>query len=226
MLTSDIDKNAFVQNIREEARKIWYTFPTIDYCLKIGISSWEALWADFDGEGKELEELRSLAKKYRESSWRNALQKIGINDPEIAGQLSEAFKQIRNGKHVLFSDTPECLGILRKRYKLGLITNGAPDIQWKKIRRGGLTEYFNEILVSGEFGVGKPDKRIFQELLNRMGCETSNAIMIGDSLQTDIKGSAEAGIKNIWLNRGGKESEEIKPDHEINTLESLHRIIN
>jgi len=226
VLNSDIDKNEFVVTIIEEARKIWYNYPTIEYCRNIGISSWEALWADFNGEGKELKELRGYVKDYRERSWQNALLKYGITDPEMARQLSEAFKRIRNTKHILFPDTLECLENLGSKYKLGLITNGTPDIQWKKIEGGGLTKYFNHILISGEFGIGKPDPRIFQEMLDKIDCNKSNAVMIGDSLKSDIGGSGEFGLNNIWLNREGKISKEVKPDHEIATLQSINKIIN
>ncbi|MFC2137704.1 HAD family hydrolase [Bacteroidota bacterium] len=226
-LDISIDGNTFVKTIRDEARKIWYGLPTIKYCLRIGISSWEALWGDFTEEDKNLIKLKGLAQEYRHNSWRNALSKYGINDFDIAIKLSDDFKRIRNQKHILFADTMDCLKKLKNNYQIGLITNGAPDIQWKKINGGGLASYFDQIIISGEFGIGKPDASIFYEMLKKLDVEVPNALMIGDSIKTDIKGSNEIGLKNIWINRDNKEnsSSDIQPDYEISSLKNISKII-
>lgn len=73
----DINKDEFVKIIREHARVIWYSLPTIEYCLRIGISSWEALWADFTGNNNKLIYLRKQAFNYRLEVWSNTLQNFG-----------------------------------------------------------------------------------------------------------------------------------------------------
>jgi putative hydrolase of the HAD superfamily len=128
-LDQNIDKDGFLRTIRKQARDNWYKLPTIDYCLKIGISSWEGLWADFTGESEELKDLRNLSAKYRFETWHQTLINFNINDPEIAEKLSLDFKRIRHTKHRLFYETIDTLDKLKKTYKLGLITNGAPDLQ-------------------------------------------------------------------------------------------------
>ncbi len=224
----EIDKEEFVKTIREETRKLWYELPTIEYCRKVGISSWEALWADFDGENENLRLLAELAPEYRLYSWANALKQFGINDLTLAEELGESFKRIRNSKHVLYSDTVECLEQLKPRYKLGLITNGAPDLQWNKINGSKLKSYFRAIVISGEYGFAKPDERLFYEAIHLLGCNKENTLMVGDKLKTDIKGAKEAGIKSVWLNRDKNEHDDltIKPDFEIYNLMQLEEIIS
>lgn len=225
---NNVDENKFIDIIREEARLIWYELPTIEYALKIGISSWEALWGDFDGENENLKQLKALSADYRLNSWINALAKYGINDPGIALEVSEKFKTLRNKKHILFPDTIPCLDHLKNKYKLGLITNGAPDIQWKKINGGNLKHYFDSIVISGEYGFRKPDTRLFHQALKELKCGVNEAVMVGDKLGTDIKGANQAELRCIWLNRENKvnDFEDIQPDYEIDNLKRIVDIIS
>lgn len=222
-----LDKEEFVSAIREEARRLWYSLPTIEYCRRVGISSWEALWADFDGEDDHLKLLADLAPEYRLNSWANALLKFGINDSVIAEELSNKFKSIRSTKHILYPDTLECLEYCKSGHKLGLVTNGPPDIQWKKIIGSKLKPYFHAIVISGEYGFAKPDRRLFFKLLDLLNCKAENALMVGDKLKTDILGAKEAGIKSVWLNRNLDEPDDrsLKPDYEISDLSQLYEIL-
>jgi len=223
----EIDNDEFVKVIREEARKLWYELPTITYCLKVGISSWEALWADFSGADNNLMLLADLAGEYRINSWANALFHFGIRDAGIAEELSDSFKRIRDTKHAVYHDTIECLEQVKPQFKLGLITNGAPDLQWKKIHGSKLQPYFQTLVISGEYGFAKPDKRLFIEALNLMACSAANTLMVGDTLKTDIQGAKEIGIRTIWINRDNKQCDnpDLKPDYEIDSLLQLEEVI-
>ncbi len=227
-LDSGIDKEEFVKVIREEARKLWYELPTIEYSLKIGISSWEALWADFDGEDENLRKLSQLASEYRISSWANALARFGFRDMQLAEKMSETFKKLRNTKHILYPETLTCLNELKPFCRLGLVTNGAPDLQWKKINGGNLKSFFNTIVISGEHGFAKPDTRLFMRTLRVMDTKPENAIMVGDNLKTDIKGAKETGIHTVWINREGKTYEDqlVQPDFEIDNLLQIINFIH
>ena len=85
--------------------------------------------------------------------------------------------------------------------------------------------YFDEIVISGAFGRGKPDPTIFEHALERMGLNKDEAIMVGDNLMTDILGASRAGIKSVWINRHDKERNEVVPDYEITHLEELYPIL-
>jgi putative hydrolase of the HAD superfamily len=225
LIETQINMNEFIKTIRRQARELWYKLPTIDYCLKVGISSWEALWADFTGENEYLKQLNHLAANYRFETWNKTLLKFNINNPDMAFKLSNEFKRIRNSKHHLYPDTLEVLKILKPCYKLGLITNGAPDLQWKKINGSNLKHYFDCIVISGEYGYGKPDPRLFYAAINGLKAGKSNTIMIGDSLDSDIKGAKDFGLKAIWINRNN-DSGEIKPDYQIDNLLKIKDILN
>ena len=217
------DKEEFVGVIKEEARKLWYEMPVIDYCLKIGISSWEGLWADFDGDNENLKYLKAHASEYRRNAWTNALSHYGIINSMLADELGEKFKAIRNTKHNVYPDAISCLEQLKTHVALGLITNGAPDIQLKKIKGSGLGRFFQSTVISGEYGVAKPDARIFNEVLRQLHCSAAHALMVGDTLKTDIQGAVNAGISSVWINRDNKTNDtgELKPNYEIKDLSIL-----
>ena len=227
-LDDAIDRNHFVGAIHEEARKIWYGLPVIGYARKIGLSSWEALWGDFEGRGRDLEQLREIARSYRESTWYNTLLRFGVDDPVLAANLASEFKRIRNTRHRLFPDAPSCLERTGRSFGMGLITNGVPDIQWKKIRGGGLQDRFRHIAISGEHGYAKPDPRLFTDLLGEMDRNAEHALMIGNNIRTDIAGADATGLTTVWINREGSVNDEpgIRPDHEIGSLDELDAVLD
>ena len=82
-----------------------------------------------------------------------------------------------------------------------MITNGPADVQSAKIDLLGLRPYFDFCLISGEFGIWKPDRAIFQEALALGRAASQQAVMIGDSAEHDMAGAEGAGIPTIWMNR-------------------------
>jgi putative hydrolase of the HAD superfamily len=220
-----INEDDFLQVIRNQARELWYQLPTIDFCLNIGLSSWAALWADFTGDEEIFVKLRELSPDYRFETWNLTLMKFNIKQPGVAEMLSREFIRIRRSKHILFPETIDTLNQLKGRFKFGLITNGTPDLQWKKIEGGNLKKYFDCITIAGEYGFAKPDSRLFEAVISGLKSSKKNAVMVGDSLNSDIAGARNYGLKTIWVNRTGRIAEEIKPDYEINNLTELFKII-
>jgi putative hydrolase of the HAD superfamily len=208
--------------LRKACRELWYSFSSHPYCKRIGISSWEGLWAEFTGEDTNLEALRKWAPTYRFESWRTALSRHGVEDTDLAAELAETFPRIRRAKHVIYEDTNPALALLSKSYSLGLLTNGAPDLQRRKIEGAGIRGFFDQVLVSGDIGIGKPDRRIFEMILTRLNAGPETSLMIGNSLITDVQGAQGAGMRAAWLNRSGKARDDsIIPDWELSGLNEL-----
>lgn len=199
-----MDPSAMSKTVQEKARELWHGMPTYEYCLRIGISSWEGLWANFIGEHPKLKELNSLRKKYQVTSWLLALNHFGIDSKTLAEEFSDRFHIERRKLHKTFEDTFETLDQLSKSYRLGLITNGTPDLQREKIRGSGIGSYFENILISGEVDHAKPDKEIFLMAAEYFQVSPAAMIMIGDSIGTDIIGSNNAGMQSVWINRKNK----------------------
>lgn len=94
----------------------------------------------------------------------------------------------------------QTLETLAENYKLGLISNFtyAPVI-YAGLRRVGISNFFDVILVSDAFGWRKPHARIFEEALKRLGIRAEEALYVGDSPEEDIKGAKQLGIKTVFV---------------------------
>jgi putative hydrolase of the HAD superfamily len=212
--------------LRQTCRRIWHQAPVRAYCIDIGVSSWEALWARFEGDNENLRILRDWAPSYRRNSWLEALAIHGIRDDELAHEMAETFPIHRRKLHIVYDDVRPTLDCFRARFRLGLLTNGAPDLQREKIAGAGIGGYFDEILVSGDLGFGKPDPRVFREILFRLGVTADKAIMIGNSLHSDIRGAQGIGMRAVWINRTDAPREDgVVPDWEISGLAELTRLL-
>ncbi len=172
------------------------------------------LCARFDGDDPDLAALREWAPTYRREAWAGALEEHGVEDAELVGEMAAAFPGERLSRRVVFPEVEPILSELRARYRLGLVTNGAPDLQRAKLRHSGLEGYFDVVLVSGEVGAGKPDPRIFHAALHLLGCLPEQALMVGDNTERDILGAESAGIRAIWLNRNGAGQDRTGAAHE------------
>ncbi len=218
-----VDKAALCATIRETCREFWHKAPAREYCISVGISSWEGLWANFEGDDDNLKILREWAPGYRSASWRNTLLKHGIDDAALSEQLAEGFRRNRRKYQTAYGDTHPMLAELGKKYKLGMLTNGAPDLQREKATSTDIARYFDVIVVSGEVGVGKPDRRVFEAVAGKLDVPFDRTWMIGDSLSADIKGGKGAGMTTVWLNRTGRTRDDsIVPDHEFKDLGELN----
>ena len=217
-----IDARALHATVRETCRALWHRSPTHAYCRKVGISSWEGLWARFKGDDNNLRVLREWAPRYRRNSWYQALTKHGVDDAKFALELAEAFPGNRRKLHIVYDDVRPTLERLGKSYQLALLSNGAPDLQREKIEGARVGQYFEQIVISGEVGIGKPDARIYHLVLSRFDVTAGEAMMIGDSLRSDVQGAQAVGMKAVWLNRSGRTRDDtVVPDVEVSDLYQL-----
>jgi putative hydrolase of the HAD superfamily len=222
-----IEPQALHRAVRRESRELWHRSPARAYCLTVGISSWEGLWARFDGDDPNLETLRAWSPTYRRESWRRALAAYGVDDRAFVDRLAATFPRERRALHTVYPDVEPVLQDLGKSFRLALLTNGAPDLQREKLGGSKLAPYFYAVIVAGEVGVGKPDPRVFALTLERLSVCPEEAVMVGNSLRSDIAGAQRAGLKAIWVNRSGQApSDEVVPDAQIANLDELGDILS
>ena len=103
---------------------------------------------------------------------------------------------------ILFDDVRPFLDRVRHR-RLGIVTNGEAKQQRDKLRRTGILDRFEVIVISEEIGVAKPNPNIFLEACRLLSISPANCVYIGDQVDLDIEGSQSAGMIPIWLNRKG-----------------------
>ncbi|MDQ3781024.1 MAG: HAD family hydrolase [Chloroflexota bacterium] len=93
-------------------------------------------------------------------------------------------------------------GSLSRPRTIGIVTNGPAEVQREKVRLLNLLDNVDFVVISGEFGTWKPDRLIFEEALRLGGADAREAVFIGDSIDHDMIGAAQAGIRTVWLDRG------------------------
>ncbi|RSL33387.1 HAD family hydrolase [Salibacterium salarium] len=219
-----IDHKSFEKTVRKKAADLYATYESYDFTKKIGINPFEGLWGEFnDKTNIGFRKMHQEMPDYQITTWVRALNEHGIDDFELGRHLASRFPFHRKKLPFVYEDTFEVLANLKDSYQLFLLTNGSPTLQDKKLEMTPqLIPFFDYILVSGAFGIGKPDPSIFEHSLKLLDVEPSEAVMIGDNLLTDIDGANKAGIKNIWINREEKEPvSDISFNKEIKTLSDL-----
>ena len=157
---------------------------------------------------------------------KSALDELGCNQKDsIAKEIVHTYSSLKLELTEFVPKTESTLQELKnKRIKLALITNGDGNEQRAKIERFGMKRFFNTCLVEGELGYGKPDRRIFKIVLERLGVESQQTWMGGDRLEYDISGAQQSGIYAIWCDYGKKglpQGSTIIPDRIINNLTKL-----
>lgn len=221
----NIEPKQLEEAVRMEARKLYESYETYDYTVLIGINPFEGLWGTFDDPTEEFQKMKSIIPGYRNDAWTNGLKSLGIEDEALGAELGELFVEERKKSPYVYEDTYAVLDELKGNYQLVLLTNGAPSLQNLKLKiTPEIPAYFDHIIISGDFGKGKPDASIFEFVMEKAGITAEQGIMVGDNLNTDILGSSRVGMRNVWINR---ESKTPNPDN-VPTFEvkSLTEFLN
>lgn len=123
---------------------------------------------------------------------------------------------------LLLPGARKLLETLAPRYELYVASNGESAVQRGRLRQGGLERYFRGVFISEEVGADKPAPAFFRACFAAIpGFDPAAAIMVGDSLTSDIRGGRNAGIRTCWFNRLGRPAGEVRPDWEITALDQL-----
>jgi len=97
----------------------------------------------------------------------------------------------------------ELVTALRARVPIAVVTNNTREEQTEKLATFGFAPLIHALVTSEEVGAAKPDARMFETALGRLGCAPAEAVMVGDSWHHDVEGAVAAGLYAVWLNRSG-----------------------
>lgn len=129
--------------------------------------------------------------------------------------------------HYFLPGAEEAVERLSKKYKLYLASNGTASVQKGRMTSANLYRFFEEVFVSQEIGANKPSIEYFERCFARIpNFDKSKAIMVGDSLTSDILGGQNAGIATCWVNPNHQEGRaDIRVDYEIEALSQLEALL-
>lgn len=122
---------------------------------------------------------------------------------------------------IAFAD--EILTYLQPHFHLHILTNGFNDVQSVKLERSGLDKYFKEVITSESASAKKPSAKIFEHTMTQIGAETEETLMIGDNLNTDIKGARDFGIDQVYFNP--ENNQEFEATYSIECLSELKTVL-
>lgn len=166
----------------------------------------------------------------RVGHWEESIKETvsSCSAPSLAAQCYYLWKNSRLEVLNLSPEIRDLLKQLRRRYKLLLLTNGETRTQREKVEAVGCEEFFDAIVVGGDYSEQKPFLSIFRLCFNMLQVEAQDCVMVGDSLDTDIQGGFGAGVRaTVWINSaGGAEPDgSVKPDYAIPTVLDLPDIL-
>lgn len=188
------------------------------YHLKIYKNINDAIWKDFENglitqEKLKVERFKRLSDK--------------LNIKFDAVEFAKSYMKHLANASFLYEDSTSLVEDLYKEYKLIIITNGLKDVQNNRIRKSTIGKYFEDIIISEEVGVSKPNPKIFEVALENIGhIDKSKILMVGDSLTSDVKGGINFGVDTCWINlKKASNTTDIKPTYEISNLLDLKTIL-
>ena len=180
----------------------------------INKAHWEAL------ERKEMTRDQVLLGRFRV-----LFAEMGITaDPEA---VARAYEHNLGIGHWFMPGAEEAVEALSKKYKLYLASNGTASVQKGRMTSANLYRFFEKVFVSQEIGANNPSIEYFERSFAQIpNFDKSKAIMVGDSLTSDILGGQNAGIATCWVNPDHKESrEDIRVDYEIESIAQLEALL-
>lgn len=134
----------------------------------------------------------------------HAFEDLGMLDVTLAHRIANDYRARRELAIAPYPRAIETLEDVRRRgIRTALITNGNAIAQRRSVERFALPQYFDCVVIEGEFGCGKPDERVYRHALASCGVEPGEAWMVGDSLEADIATPVRLGMHAIWVNPEG-----------------------
>lgn len=152
-------------------------------------------------------------------------QELGIEDDGIA--FEDGYQHQLGQGHDRIYHAMEVIQTFAQSHDLYIVTNGVSATQYSRLQDAGLDPYFKKVFVSEEMGYRKPMIEYFDYCFSRIpNIQTSNTLIIGDSLTSDMQGGVNAGIDTCWYNPLEKENDkDILITYEIKDLRELYNIV-
>lgn len=129
--------------------------------------------------------------------------------------------------HDYLPGAEEAVKRLAQKYRLFIASNGNSSVQYPRLAASGLNDYIEKAFISEALGQNKPSKAYFDLCFAQIpDFDPRQAVMVGDSLTSDIQGGINAGLPTVWVNPAGKtNTTAIRPNYEIRNLSELEQLL-
>ena len=206
------EAKALTQALRESG--IEPTRAVLDRYHLINIAHWELL-----------EEGRLTREEVLVRRFEQLFRELGI--PHSGAAVNDRYEHLLSLQHDFIPGAEQLLKDLTPRYDLYLASNGVAAVQHPRLDASGIRPYFKGIFISEEIGADKPSKAFFDACFATIpSFRQEDAVMVGDSLTSDIRGGRNAGLRTVWFNPHGKEPRpDMRPDYTIHALSELPTLL-
>jgi putative hydrolase of the HAD superfamily len=142
--------------------------------------------------------------------------------------LAEMYRGISRRKLRLYPFVAQMLDALHGHLPLGLVTDAQSAWARAELHQVGIIDYFDPIIVSGDHGYRKPDRRLFELAVDALEVPAENILYVGNDMYRDIYGAREAGMQTLMFDsdQGTKEHEGCVPDHRITDYRDLLSLLD
>ncbi|MDD2956604.1 MAG: YjjG family noncanonical pyrimidine nucleotidase [Oscillospiraceae bacterium] len=140
--------------------------------------------------------------------------------------VEQAYREALGEEHALIPGALEACRELAGFCRLYIVTNGVSRTQYRRLEACGLRDYLEDIFVSEDAGAQKPQREYFDYVFSRIpGFDRERALLVGDSLTSDIQGGVNAGVDTCWYRLPDTENPlGLRPTYEIDSLEALPQL--
>ena len=156
-----------------------------------------------DRQWKLLEKKQTTHDRLRVDRFTDFIARYGRSDDPEA--MCADYVAALSRQHILIPGALEMMRLVSGSMPVAIVTNGIKQVQRARFGRSPMMEYAKALVISHEEGVDKPDPRLLYIALERLGgIAPENALMVGDSLTSDIAAANNAGMDACWYNPSGK----------------------
>lgn len=148
-----------------------------------------------------------------------------VPDTSVANDYMNAALAMMPTMTGLVDGALDLLEYLAPKYNLYILSNGFRELQSGKMKSAGIEGYFRKVILSEDIKIHKPNREIFHFALSATQSSFSDSIMIGDNIETDIRGARDAGLDQIYFNRWGKEELPFSPTYIVRNLTDIRNIL-
>ncbi len=157
--------------------------------------------------------------------FRRLLQHMGAS-PRGAASLGRTFLDALARRGDLLPGCRRTLASLRRRFRLGVVTNGYDRVQRSRLRAAGLARLFDVVVTSEACGFAKPDPRILGVALGALGLRPAEAVYVGDDAANDGGAASAAGVRFVWIDGGARLPRGVRrPWRRVGSLEELREVL-
>lgn len=143
-----------------------------------------------------------------------------------AESCARAYEYNLSLNHFFLPGAEEAMEALHGTYKLYLASNGTAFVQHRRMQDANLYRFFEDLFISEEVGYNKPSGEFFEAAFARIpDFNREKAVMVGDTLSSDILGGKNAGIRTVWINPNHARADKIVPDYEIPSISALAELL-